>query len=209
MTRDPVSVRGANEEGEDMKWHVLGLCLAAFSATIPAQEADPCAGLAGVALGQCQDTQQKLQRQQLAQQQRQLALQQQQLAQQQQQLAQQQQQLMRQQQDLQQQLQQQRDGQNQLNAQQPQNQKQLDGMQHQIENLTKQLEHEKSAKEPVQRQDFISWKADNPWYGSDYAKTRFAMRYIKLLQREQPDLAGRPFLDAVSAKVSDQFGSTR
>ncbi len=192
-----------------MKWHVLGLCLAAFSVTIGAQEADPCAGLVGVALGQCQDNQQKLQRQQLTQQQQQLALQQQQLAQQQQQLAQQQQQLMRQQQELQQQLQQQRDGQNQLNAQQPQNQKQLDGMQHQIENLTKQLEREKTANQPVQRQDFISWKTDNPWYGSDYEKTRFAMHYIRQLQHEQPDLAGRPFLDAVSAKVGDQFGTSR
>jgi hypothetical protein len=192
-----------------MKCYVLGVILAAFSATIPAQETDPCAGLVGAALGQCQDAQQKLQRQQLAQQQQQLAQQQQQLAQQQQQLAQQQQQLMRQQQELQQQLQQQRDGQSQSNAQQPQSQKQLDGMQHQIENLTKQLAREKTANQPVQRQDFTSWKADNPWYGSDYPKTRFAMRYIKELQREQPDLAGRPFLDAVSAKVSDQFGSSR
>jgi DNA repair exonuclease SbcCD ATPase subunit len=192
-----------------MKWYVLGFCIAVFSATIPAQEADPCAGLLGAGLDQCQDTQQKQQRQQLAQQQQQLAQQQQQLAQQQQQLAQQQQQLMRQQQELQQQLQQQRDGQNQLNAQQPQNQKQLDGMQHQIENLSKQLEHEKSANPPVQRQDFTSWKADNAWYGSDYAKTRFAMRYIKDLQRERPDLAGRQFLDAVSARVSNQFSSSR
>src|ERR1700727_640569 len=172
-----------------MKRYFLALYLSAFvSAPIGAEAADPCAGWAGSVLAQCQGTQQKLQRQQLAQQQRQLALQQQQLAQQQQQLAQQQQQLMRQQQDLQQQLQQQRDGQNQLNAQQPQNQKQLDGMQHQIENLTKQLAREKTANQPVQRQDFTSWKADNPWYGSDYPKTRFAMRYIKELQREQPDL---------------------
>jgi DNA repair exonuclease SbcCD ATPase subunit len=186
-----------------MKWHVVGLCLAAFSATIPAQEADPCTGLVGVALGQCQDTQQKLQRQQLAQQQQQLAQQQQQLAQQQQQLGQQQQQLMRQQQQLQQQL----DGQNQLNERQPQNQKQLDGMQHQIESLSKQLEREKSANQPIQRQDFRSWKADNPWFGSDYAKTQFAMRYVRQLQQERPDLVGRQFLDTVSAKVNDQFGS--
>ena len=76
-----------------------------------------------------------------------------------------------------------------------------------IENLTKQLAREKTANQPVQRQDFTSWKADNPWYGSDYAKTRFAMRYIRELQRERPDLVGRQFLDAVSAKVDDQFGS--
>jgi hypothetical protein len=66
---------------------VLALYLVAFvPATIGAQEADPCAGLAGSALAQCQSNRQKLQRQQLAEQQRQLAQQQQQLAQQQQQL---------------------------------------------------------------------------------------------------------------------------
>src|SRR6202046_3577217 len=122
-----------------MKRYFLALYLTTFvSATIGAQEADPCAGLAGSALAQCQGNQQKLQRQQLAEQQRllaqqqqQLAQQQQQLTQQQQQLAQQQQQLMRQQQELQQQLPQQRDGQNQTNAQQPQDQKAFDGVQHQ------------------------------------------------------------------------------
>lgn len=192
-----------------MKWHVLGFCLAVFSTTIRAQEADPCAELVGVALGQCQDTQQKLQRQQLAQLQQQLAQQQQQLAQQQAQLAQQQQQLMRQQQLLEQQLQQQRDAQSRLTEQQPQSPAQLEGMQHQIDNLNKQLERQKTANQPIQRQDLRSWKADNPWFGSDYAKTQFAMRYVKQLQQERPDLTGRPFLDAVSAKVSDQFGSTR
>ncbi len=54
-----------------------------------------------------------------------------------------------------------------------------------------------------------SWKSDNPWYGADYAKTAFAMRYAKQLQREQPDLVGRPFLDALSEKVSDTFGASR
>src|SRR5580698_3208069 len=98
-----------------MKRYFLALYLTAFvSATIGAQEADPCAGLAGSALAQCQGNQQKLQRQQLAEQQRQLA-------QQQQQLAQQQQQLMRQQQM----------EQNPPNER-PQNQRQLEDMQHRI-----------------------------------------------------------------------------
>jgi exonuclease VII large subunit len=189
MTRDPVSVRGPNEEGEDMKWHVVGLCLAAFSATIRAQEADPCTGLVGVALGQCQDTQQKLQRQQLAQQQQQLAQQQQQLAQQQQQLAQQQQLLAQQQEQLKRQ------------------QEQL-GQQHQ--QMTKQQEHPRQQEvlnKQVEREELKSWKADNPWFGSDYAKTQFATRYARQLEEEQPDLVGRPLLDAISAKVRDKFGA--
>jgi DNA repair exonuclease SbcCD ATPase subunit len=205
-----------------MKRYVLALCLAVFSATIGAQETDPdpCAGLTGSALGQCQGNQQKLQRQQLAEQQRQLAQQQQQLAQQQQQLTQQQQQLAQQQQQLMRQ-------QHQLEQQQlerqtvrnppderPQNQQQLEDMQHRIDVLSTQVEHQKSANQPVtsaareaKRQEAQNWKAENPWYGSDYARTQFAMRYAKELQREQPDLVGRPFLDAISAKVTDKFGS--
>ncbi len=196
---------------ETMKSYLLAFCLAVFSAAICAQPADPCAGLAGVAQGQCQANQQKLQQQQLEQQQQQLAQQQQQLAQQQRQLAEQQQQLAQQQQ----QLRQQEERQNQLNEQQRQNQQQLDTMRQQNELLGKQMEHGNSANPPAKppavldeskRADVKSWKADNPWYGSDYAKTQFAMRYAKQLQHEQPDLAGRPFLDAISAKVRDTFG---
>jgi hypothetical protein len=54
-------------------------------------------------------------------------------------------------------------------------------------------------------QEVKSWKADNPWFGSDYAKTQFATRYIKQLQKERPDLAGRELLDAVSTKVNETF----
>jgi len=171
-----------------MRWCLLAFCLAVFSATIGAQEADPCAGMVGVALGQCQGNQQKLQRQQVAQQQQQLAQQQQQLAQQQQQLALQQQQLMQQQQQLaqqEQQLQKQQEGQNQLSKQEQQNQLQMEGIRRQNEILSKQLEQEKSGNQPAQtpvtRQELKSWKADNPWFGSDYARTQFAMRYAKQL----------------------------
>jgi septal ring factor EnvC (AmiA/AmiB activator) len=203
-----------------MKRYFLALYLAAFSATIGAQEADPCAGLAGSALAQCQGNLQKLQRQQLAEQQRQLAQQQQQLAQQQQQLAQQQQQMTQQQQQLA--RQQQQLAQQQLMRQQqtvqnppderPQNQRQLEDMQHRIDVLSTQVEHQKSANQPVtpaaraeKRREVQNWKADKPWYGSDYARTQFAMRYAKQLQQEQPDLVGRAFLDAISAKVTDKF----
>jgi hypothetical protein len=54
-----------------------------------------------------------------------------------------------------------------------------------------------------------SWKSDNPWYGRDFAKTQFAMRYAKQLEREQPDLVGRPFLDAISAKVQATFSAAK
>src|ERR1700685_1879334 len=55
-----------------MKPYLLALCLAAFPAAIFAQQADPCAGLVGSALGQCRGDQQKFQQQQLEQQQKQL-----------------------------------------------------------------------------------------------------------------------------------------
>jgi TolA-binding protein len=194
-----------------MKRYLLALWLAIFSAAVCAQPTGPCTGLVGVALGRCEADQQKLQQQQLEQQQQELAKQQRQLALQQQQLVQQQQQLAQQQQ----QLQQQQERQNQLNEQQRQNQQQLEDMQHQNELLGQQLEHEKSpnhaaqppASDDSKRQELRSWKAENPWFGSDYARTQFAMRYAKQLQKERPDLVGRPFLDAISAKVRDTFGA--
>ena len=168
-----------------MKSYLLAFSLAAFPATIFAQQADPCAGLAGVALAQCRGDQQKLQQQQLEQQQEQLRQQQEQ--------------------------------QNQLAEQQRQMQRQLEDMRLQNELLKKQLEHDKSANQPVQGSatdysktpEIKSWKSDNPWFGTDYAKTDFAMRYAKQLQRQQPDLVGRPFLDAVSEKVRDRFGADK
>jgi TolA-binding protein len=166
-----------------MKSYVLAFSLAVLPATICAQQADPCAGSVGLALAQCRGDQQKLQQQQLEQQQ--------------------------------QQLQQQQERQNQLAEQQRQMQQQLEDMRLQNELLQKQLEHEKSVKQAVQASatdysrapEIRRWKSDNPWFGIDYAKTEFAMRYAKQLQRERPDLVGRPFLDAVSEKVNDKFGA--
>jgi small-conductance mechanosensitive channel len=169
-----------------MKWYLLALPLAVFFVTIDAQQVDPCAGLAGVALGQCQGNQQKLLRQQLDQQQ--------------------------------QQIQTQQERQNQLDQQQRQIQQQLENLRLQNEILGKQLDQEKSANQSAQPAatdssktqelkalELRSWRSDNPWYGTDYAKTQFAMRYAKQLQQERPDLVGRPLLDAISAKVRDTF----
>ena len=169
-----------------MKWYLMAFSLAVcFSATY-AQKADPCAGLAGAALGECQGNQQKLLRQQLDQQQ--------------------------------QQIQTQQERQNQLDQQQRQMQQQLEKMRLQNDTLRNQLDQEKSANlsAPPPPTDYSrtpelktlelkSWKSDNKWYGTDYAKTQLAMRYAKQLQKERPDLVGRPFLDAISAKVRDTF----
>jgi TolA-binding protein len=168
-----------------MKWYVLAFSLAALPATIYAQQPDPCTGLAGAALGQCRGDQQKVQQQQLEQQREQ--------------------------------LQQQQERQNQLAEQQRQMQQQLENMRLQNELLQKQLEHDRAANQTLQASatnyskaaEVKSWKSDNPWYGVDYAKTEFAMRYAKQLQRQQPDLAGRPFLDAVSDKVRETFGANK
>jgi hypothetical protein len=169
-----------------MKCYLLAFPLAVFFVTSYAQQADPCAGLAGAALGQCQGNQQKLLRQQLDQQQKQIQTQQ--------------------------------ERQNQLDQQQRQIQQQLENMRLQSEILRNQLDHEKPANQSSQppatdysktpelkAAELRSWKSENSWYGSDYPKTQFAMRYAKQLQQERPDLVGRPFLDAISAKVRDTF----
>jgi hypothetical protein len=139
----------------------------------------------GLAVDQCRGNQQKLQQQQLEREQ--------------------------------QQIQQQQERQNQLAEQQREMQQQLENMRLQNENLRKQLEQERSANQPAhppatdssKGQELKSWRSDNPWFGSDYAKTQFALRYAKQLQHEQPDLVGRPFLDAISAKVRDTFGASK
>jgi len=168
-----------------MKSYLLALSVAAFPVMIYAQQADPCAGLAGAALAQCRGDQQKLQQQQLEQQREQLREQQ--------------------------------ERQNQLAEQQRQMQQQLETMRLQNELLQKQLEHDKSVVQAVHASttdysktpELKSWKSENPWFGTDYAKTQLAMRYAKKLQKEQPDLVGRPFLDALSAKVNDTFGASK
>jgi len=167
----------------------LAFFLSVIAGTICAEQADPCGGMTGFALSECRGNQQKLQEQQLEQQQR----------------------------ELQQQLQQQQERQKQLNEQQRQIQDQLENMRVQNEILRKQLEQEKSANQEAQRPatdyskspEIKSWKSDNPWFGSDYAKTAFAMRYAKQLSQERPDLTGRAYLDAISAKVNETFGAKK
>jgi TolA-binding protein len=172
-----------------MKPGCLLLGLAVFSGAICAEQTDSCAGLEGSGLAQCRSTQQTLQQQER----------------------------------LEQQLRQQQERQNQLDQQQREVQQQLESMRLQNESLRKQLERDTAnqAARPVatastastastrsaKSQDVKNWKADNPWFGSDYAKTQFATRYTKQLEQERPDLAGRELLDAVSTKVNETFAS--
>ena len=172
-----------------IKQAFLALILSAIVGTVYAEQTDPCAGMTGLALSECRSNQQKLQEQQLEQQQQQL----------------------------QRQLQQQQELQKQLNEQQRQIQEQLGNLRLQNEILRKQLEQEKSANQAAQRTaadysknpEIKSWKSENPWFGSDYAKTEFAVRYAKQLSRERPDLSGRAYLDAISAKVNEAFGAKK
>ena len=167
----------------------LAACFSVFSGVIYADEADPCAGLEGAGLAQCRSNQQTLRLQER----------------------------------LEQQLQQQQERQKQLDIQQREVQQQLESMRLQNESLRKQLEREAAnqAARPVatvatdasrtrdvaKSKDLESWKADNPWYGSDYARTQFATRYMKQLEKARPELAGRELLDTVSTKVNETFGA--
>ncbi len=166
-----------------MKSEYLLLCLCVFSGEICAEQTDNCAGLEGTGLSQCRSNQQTLRLQER----------------------------------LEQQLQQQQERQNELDKQQREVQQQLESMRLQNESLRKELERE-TANRPARAvatdsthatnsQDLKSWKAVNPWFGSDYARTQFAIHYTKQLQQERPDLAGRDLLDAVSMKVDETFGA--
>jgi len=176
-----------------LKSACLLIALSLFSVAIGAEPTDTCAGLEASALSQCRRTQQALQ------------------------------QTLQLQQQLEQQLQQQQERQNQLDQQQRQVQQQLENMRQQNENLRKQLEIETANERarPVatvaaggqdppdasRGQDLKSWKAENPWYGTDYSRTQFATRYIKQLQKEHPELSRRELLDAASLKVNETFGA--
>ncbi len=171
----------------------LWLCLSAatglfaMTGTVRGDELQPCGGLDGALLAQCQINQETQRQQQRLEQ------------------------LLKQQQERQAELDKQ---QREVQAQQREVQQQLEGMRLQNEGLRKQLEHELANQparpgttDPVRNEDLKNWKADNPWFGSDYPRTQFAMRYAKQLQQERPDLAGRPLLDALSTKVNETFGA--
>jgi TolA-binding protein len=186
--RASIPVVGVEGCAITMKTACLLLCLCVFSRAICAEQTDACAGLEGAALSQCRSNQQTLERQER----------------------------------LEQQLQAQQERQNQLDKQEREVQQQLESMRQQNESLRHELEREtanqsahpaatdRAATEraaAAKSQDLKNWKADNSWYGSDYARTQFATHYMKQLEKERPDLTGRELLDAVSTKVNETFGA--
>jgi hypothetical protein len=57
--------------------------------------------------------------------------------------------------------------------------------------------------------DFAAWHVENRWFGTDRARTEYAVLYAKDLHREQPELAGRAFLNALSARVREVFAPAK
>lgn len=98
-------------------------------------------------------------------------------------------------------------------SQQQLQQQQIENQRLQNELLRRQLDQEKAASQaqqlPPSQGDFQSWSAVNTWYGRDKAKTEFANLYGQQLRQNQPALIGRPFLDAVSSKVYEVFGTSQ
>lgn len=94
---------------------------------------------------------------------------------------------------------------------------QIENQRLQNELLRRRLEQEQNANQAPQiRQvenqltpEFRSWQAANPWFGSDKPKTEFALLYAKQLKQDRPELVGKKFYDAVSAKVSEVFGTSK
>lgn len=95
-----------------------------------------------------------------------------------------------------------------------QQQRQLENQRLQNELLQKKLEQEQSTAQTRQTPpqvdyskspEFQTWRAANPWFGTDRAKTEYALLYAKQLRQDQPNLTGRPFFETVSAKVAEVF----
>jgi len=93
-------------------------------------------------------------------------------------------------------------------------QERIENQRLQNEILRRKLEQDKSGSQSSQQApqdnnftppEFQNWQSANPWFGRDRAKTEFAKLYAKQLRQERPDLIGRPFLDAVTAKVVETF----
>lgn len=84
---------------------------------------------------------------------------------------------------------------------------QIENQRLQNELLRRQLERQTStpAVDDASTPELRSWQAANPWFGTDRPQTEFALLYAKQLRQERPELVGRAFFDAVSAKVNEVF----
>ena len=108
--------------------------------------------------------------------------------------------------------------QQQIRQQQLLQQQKIENQRLQNESLKRSLERDQSTPQYATQEsqggstlqpEFRDWQAANPWFGSDRAKTEFAMFYAKQLRQERPDLVGRPFFDKVTTKIQEVFGPSR
>lgn len=71
---------------------------------------------------------------------------------------------------------------------------------------TKRIETERQqVKDPTQHPDFISWRGDNPWYGTDLVRTSVANGVTWKLRQEGNRDIGRAFLDKVTEGVEAEL----
>ncbi|HET7755666.1 MAG TPA: hypothetical protein VFK87_00270 [Steroidobacteraceae bacterium] len=81
--------------------------------------------------------------------------------------------------------------------------------------LRRQLAHAEapaataSAAELASTPGFADWQTENRWFGSDRARTEYALLYARDLRQQQPELNGRPFLNALSVRVREVFAPSK
>jgi hypothetical protein len=76
------------------------------------------------------------------------------------------------------------------------------------ESNKKALEEEKPAApayDPANDVVYQTWLAENRWYGTDVELTYYADAIGRVLAHNNPELKGRPFLDAVKQRLREQF----
>lgn len=70
----------------------------------------------------------------------------------------------------------------------------------------KRVEIERAqVKDPTQHPDFISWRGDNAWYGTDLVRTSLANGVTWKLRQEGNRDTGRAFLDKVTERVNEEI----
>lgn len=62
------------------------------------------------------------------------------------------------------------------------------------------------AADPAEHPDFVSWKADNPWFDADVNRRDLATVIAHRLRREGNKQIGRAFFDKVTEEVEKAFG---
>lgn len=59
--------------------------------------------------------------------------------------------------------------------------------------------------QPAESPDFVEWKQDNAWYGTDKRLTAAANGIAEMVAAENPGLKGKPFLREVEKQLKEEF----